>query len=95
MHPNNLHREGYNFDALVKNHAPLKAHLFQNNFGNISIDFASSEAVMALNKALLIHHYNITDWNLPAGYLCPPIPGRADYVHHLADLVKTKYPSRG
>jgi len=24
---------------------------------------------------------------IPPGYLCPPIPGRADYVHHLADLI--------
>jgi 23S rRNA (adenine1618-N6)-methyltransferase len=26
-------------------------------------------------------------WDIPPGYLCPPIPGRADYVHHLADLL--------
>ncbi|MEL0618756.1 RlmF-related methyltransferase, partial [Cobetia marina] len=26
-----------------------------------------------------------SDWDIPAGYLCPPIPGRADYLHYLAD----------
>lgn len=41
----------------------------------------------ALNRALLLHHYGIAGWDLPAGYLCPPIPGRADYLHHLADLL--------
>ena len=23
----------------------------------------------------------------PSGYLCPPIPGRVDYIHYLADLL--------
>lgn len=29
----------------------------------------------------------MTDWDIPTGYLCPPIPGRADYLHYLADLI--------
>jgi 23S rRNA (adenine1618-N6)-methyltransferase len=41
--------------------------------------------VKALNQALLKHAYGL-EWDLPAGYLCPPIPGRSDYLHHLADL---------
>lgn len=42
---------------------------------------------MMLNKALLKHHYNINYWQIPPGYLCPPIPGRADYIHYIADLL--------
>ena len=41
-----------------------------------------------LNKALLIHYYGLTDWDIPEGYLCPPIPGRADYIHHIADHLR-------
>ena len=41
----------------------------------------------ALNRALLKAVYGLAHWDLPEGYLCPPIPGRADYVHHLADLL--------
>ena len=26
-------------------------------------------------------------WDIPAGFLCPPIPGRADYLHYIADLL--------
>lgn len=55
--------------------------------GGDSIDFADPAAVKALNRALLRHHYAVRDWNIPSGYLCPPVPGRADYVHHLADLL--------
>jgi 23S rRNA (adenine1618-N6)-methyltransferase len=29
----------------------------------------------------------VARWDIPDGYLCPPIPGRADYIHHLADLL--------
>lgn len=41
----------------------------------------------ALNKALLISYYGIRYWDIPRNYLCPPIPGRADYVHYIADLI--------
>ncbi|MCL4170217.1 UNVERIFIED_CONTAM: hypothetical protein GTU68_015236, partial [Idotea baltica] len=49
--------------------------------------FANPEAVKALNTALLLHHYNLDYWDIPEGYLCPPIPGRADYIHHIADVL--------
>jgi 23S rRNA (adenine1618-N6)-methyltransferase len=40
-----------------------------------------------LNKALLNHYYGIKNWDFPAENLCPPIPGRADYLHYMADLL--------
>lgn len=40
-----------------------------------------------LNKALLAHYYGVANWDIPEGFLCPPVPGRADYLHHLADLL--------
>jgi 23S rRNA (adenine1618-N6)-methyltransferase len=52
-----------------------------------TIDFSNSDAVIALNKALLVSEYRIENWNIPSNYLCPPIPGRADYIHYLADLL--------
>lgn len=59
----------------------------ENKWGDLSIDFADPQAVKALNRALLRHFYQIENWDIPADYLCPPIPGRADYIHHLADLL--------
>ena len=55
--------------------------------GDKTIDFAKPNAVKALNGALLAHYYQIEFWDIPKGYLCPPVPGRADYVHYLADLL--------
>jgi 23S rRNA (adenine1618-N6)-methyltransferase len=89
MHPENIHNESYDFDTLSKAHNELKKFVILNNHQTKSIDFSNPEAVLHLNKALLKHHYKITDWNLPDNYLCPPIPGRADYIHVLNDLLNS------
>ncbi len=87
LHPRNRHRTRYDFEALIAASPTLAGFVKPNAYSDASIDFANPQAVIALNKALLIHHYNIFNWDIPNGYLCPPIPGRADYIHYLADLL--------
>jgi 23S rRNA (adenine1618-N6)-methyltransferase len=87
LHPRNLHRAGYDFDALVQTLPLLSQYVRPNAYGDASIDFTHPQAVKALNQALLKHHYGVAVWDIPSQYLCPPIPGRADYVHYLADLL--------
>ncbi|MFI3333354.1 MAG: 23S rRNA (adenine(1618)-N(6))-methyltransferase RlmF [Rikenellaceae bacterium] len=87
LHPNNPHRGGYMFEALVEAYAPLEQFVAPNKFGTQSINFFDPEAVKALNAALLALHYGIEWWELPPSALTPPIPGRADYIHYIADLV--------
>jgi 23S rRNA (adenine1618-N6)-methyltransferase len=87
LHPRNKHRSRYDFDQLVASSPALAAFVQINGYGDASIDFADPAAVKALNKALLRHFYGVAEWDIPAGYLCPPIPGRADYIHYLADLL--------
>ncbi len=87
LHPRNKNRERYDFKKLVENYSDLKQYVKLNIHNDESIDFANPAAVKALNKALLKYHYNIDNWDIPEGYLCPPIPGRADYIHHIADLL--------
>jgi 23S rRNA (adenine1618-N6)-methyltransferase len=87
LHPRNPHRERYDFAQLTQTSPPLAAFVHANKFGDASIDFANPEAVKALNQALLKQFYGIVHWDIPAGYLCPPIPGRADYLHYVADLL--------
>lgn len=87
LHPRNLHNQGYDFPALIKSHPALDHHVKPNAHGDLSIDFADPVAVKTLNAALLKQHYNIVDWDIPEGALCPPIPGRADYIHYMADLL--------
>ena len=87
LHPRNFHNDRYDFSTLIKSQNDLKEFVKPNKYGDLSIDFANSNAVIALNKALLSHFYGIKNWEIPKGYLCPPIPGRADYIHHIADLL--------
>nr|WP_214073152.1 23S rRNA (adenine(1618)-N(6))-methyltransferase RlmF [Mucilaginibacter sp. dw_454] len=88
MHPRNVHRTGYDFKQLSRADGELKAFLGLNQAGTESIDFTDPLAVKALNKALLKHFYGVKGWDIPEGYLCPPIPGRADYIHYAADLLR-------
>ena len=87
MHPRNKHQGRYELEALSLANPALQSFVKPNAFNDLSIDFANPKAVKALNKALLVHHYQITDWHIPDQFLCPPIPGRADYIHYLADLL--------
>lgn len=87
LHPRNPHQGRYDFNALVKTMPSLEAYLEPNPTGDNTINFSDPVAVMSLNQALLAHYYQVNDWRVPAGYLCPPIPGRADYIHYLADLL--------
>lgn len=87
LHPRNRHQGRYDFPLLIKTSPELAAFVITNPYGKPSIDFANPEAVRVFNRALLRHFYGIQHWDIPAGYLCPPVPGRADYLHGLADLL--------
>lgn len=87
LHPRNRHREQYDFPTLIESYPPLKEFVAINKHGDESVDFANPAAVRSLNQALLKHFYQVDNWAIPEGFLCPPVPGRADYVHHLADLL--------
>ena len=88
LHPRNKNRERYDFKKLIDSCPELASYVKLNVYNDQSIDFADPEAVKALNRALLQHHYGISYWDIPPDYLCPPIPGRADYIHYMADLIR-------
>ena len=87
LHPRNKHRSRYDFEVLLVKTPELKPYISTNEHGIETIDFSNPFAVKTLNKGLLKTYYSILDWDLPDDYLCPPIPGRADYIHHIADLL--------
>lgn len=90
LHQRNKHTDGYEFVELVKSNPNLKSFVRTNPNGQFTIDFSDQEAVKELNKALLLTYYDVEYWELPEGHLCPPIPGRVDYIHYLADLLEVK-----
>ncbi len=94
MHPRNRHQGHYDFAGLVESCPELASALVEKPGGGVSINFADAYAVRTLNRALLRSQYGIAHWDLADGYLCPPIPGRADYLHGLADLLGTSVGNR-
>ncbi|MGI2105929.1 23S rRNA (adenine(1618)-N(6))-methyltransferase RlmF [Shewanella frigidimarina] len=90
LHPRNAHLQGYDFATLIIAMPALAAFVRPNPYGNPSIDFADPKAVKSLNAALLLSEYHINGWDIPEGYLCPPVPGRVDYLHYIADLLAVK-----
>ncbi|NVK52349.1 MAG: 23S rRNA (adenine(1618)-N(6))-methyltransferase RlmF [Flavobacteriaceae bacterium] len=86
LHSNNIHNKGYDFDFLSEKYPKINAFLIEK-FGKTTIDFSNPTAVKEFNKALLFAYYGVKDWNFPDTNLCPPIPGRVDYIHHLADFI--------
>jgi 23S rRNA (adenine1618-N6)-methyltransferase len=87
LHPRNRHQGRYDIALLTKDSPELASFVRPSPRGEPSIDFSDPSAVLALNRALLKTFYGTAHWSIPEGYLCPPIPGRADYVHHVADLL--------
>ena len=87
LHPRNKHINGYDFEFLQEKYPALTPFLIEK-YGKTTVDFSSPKAVRAFNSALLFAHYGIKDWHFAEENLCPPIPGRVDYIHHLADLIK-------
>ena len=72
---------------MASNTPALKAYIQTNKAGNASINFSNPKAVKTLNSAILKYYYGINNWDFPDKNLCPPIPGRAEYIHIIADLL--------
>ena len=86
-------------DRLIDAHPILKDHVIRVRLGKPclpTIKFSDPDAVRALNTALLIADYNVSPkFNeiLPPDILLPAVPGRADYVHHIADMLQLSSPT--
>ncbi len=87
LHPRNRFRGRYDFAKLTAAFPKLAPFVRAGVHGDASVDYADPAAVKALNQALLLDAYGVRLWDIPSGALCPPIPGRSDYIHHLADLL--------
>ena len=94
MHPRNRYRTKHDFPALVAQEPRLTDHLLTKPTGEPTLDFGNRRALLLLNRTLLRRDYGLRHWDLPEGHLIPPIPGRLDYIHTLADLIGSAEPSR-
>lgn len=87
IHPRNKYQGHYDLDQLIEVCPDLQNYMIKNHAGEDTLDFSEPDAVRWLNKALLLTQYNLSFYEIPKENLCPPIPGRADYIHYVADLL--------
>ncbi len=67
MHPDNPYQIPYNFTKYIEAYEPLKNHVVLNPSGQETIHFSDSNAVYALNKAMLLADYKLKIMFLPKG----------------------------
>mgnify|MGYP005996403979 CR=1 FL=1 len=87
LHPDSRFHGRYDLDKLKEVCPELSEFVFVNDYNKETVNFHDPKAVTMLNRALLMFHYGVTNWEVPEDYLCPPIPGRADYIYHIAELL--------
>eukprot|EP00746_Dinoflagellata_sp_MGD_P003630 gnl/MRDRNA2_/MRDRNA2_107045_c0_seq1.p1 gnl/MRDRNA2_/MRDRNA2_107045_c0~~gnl/MRDRNA2_/MRDRNA2_107045_c0_seq1.p1 ORF type:complete len:346 (-),score=52.83 gnl/MRDRNA2_/MRDRNA2_107045_c0_seq1:83-1120(-) len=90
MHPRNRHKEYLDYRDLAKRQPSLAPFVFMNKYGGASIDYTDERALRELTRSLLREFYGIGFWEIPDGYLCPPVPQRANYIHVMADLLEVE-----
>lgn len=86
FHSRNYHKGRYDLKALVDSNPALSTYLVKLH-GKETVQFSDPSAIKELNKAILIKDYKLSYWDIPEGFLCPSVPGRAEYLHHLTDLL--------
>lgn len=87
IHSRNRNKDRYDLKALLDINPDLNTYVKPNTKGEDSIDFSNPIAIKALNKSLLHYYYHIENWNFSDNNVCPSIPNRADYIHHMADVL--------
>jgi 23S rRNA (adenine1618-N6)-methyltransferase len=98
-HPRNSFTGTYDMDRLIAAYPSLEPFVKRTRMGEPcrpTITYSDSDACRALNTALLVADYGVHPKYseiLPLDALLPPVPGRADYVHNIADLLALSSPT--
>ena len=91
MHLENPYSDRYDLKRLAIHHPQLQEHIVLNPSGEETIDFSNSAAVYELNKAMLLADFKVEKYELPMGYLIPPVPGRLEYLLHIREFLSEQF----
>jgi len=91
MHAQNPYSNRYDLKRFAIHHPQLQDYIVLNPSGEETIDFSNSTAVYELNKAMLLADFKLDKYELPMGYLIPPVPGRLEYLLHLQEFLSEKF----
>ena len=91
MHLENPYSDRYDLKRLAIHHPQLQEHIVLNPSDEETIDFSNSAAVYELNKAMLLADFKVEKYELPMGYLIPPVPGRLEYLLLIREFLSEQF----
>ncbi|KEP63641.1 UNVERIFIED_CONTAM: 23S rRNA (adenine(1618)-N(6))-methyltransferase, putative [Hammondia hammondi] len=90
MHPRSRHStNSVDYGVLGEKYPKLKKYLAPKKYAGFSLDMTTTMAIYELSKAIMMEFYGLK-FELPLNdghFLVPCIPSRANYIHHIADLL--------
>ena len=72
------------FLILIKEFPDLKKYIIKQNeekLEEISFEWSNNNLSLLMTKSILDYYFNIKYYNIPKGYLIPPIPSRLNYLN--------------
>jgi 23S rRNA (adenine1618-N6)-methyltransferase len=88
MHPRNPYNAPINIAELARQFPDVCDHVIsRSSNGRVVYDWHAPGATYAVTRALLARDFEL-DWQQPLHHLCPPVPGRLNYLLWLQDLVQ-------
>ena len=78
------------FLTLIKEFPELKKYKLKQNEDNedeFQFDWSNNELSLLMDKSILNYYFNIKYYDIPKGFLIPPIPSRINYINLINSII--------
>ena len=78
------------FLTLIKEFPELKKYILkqnEDNEGEFQFDWSNNELSLLMDKSILNYYFDIKYYDIPNGFLIPPIPSRINYINLINSII--------
>ena len=78
------------FLTLIKEFPELKKYILkqnEDNEGEFQFDWSNNELSLLMDKSILNYYFDIKYYDIPKGFLIPPIPSRINYINLINSII--------
>ena len=78
------------FLTLIKEFPELKKYILKQNEDNeeeFQFDWSNNELSLLMDKSILNYYFDIKYYDIPKGFLIPPIPSRINYINLINSII--------